>query len=294
VILLAAGDPICPCVFLFVGIAFAIAITTIPTGRRPVIGGVRYESVGALVHELERLLGMRGFYSSQGEVTDARLEGPISTGRPARVDFFKEQGGSKSPAQFFARFLVAADEAPFLHVTRETPWTPLLKAIGVKREIEVGDRAFDDSYLLETREPDRARDAFARTPELKRLIDALFAVGGTKEVTLERGRLWVAIDARRIHVSHFSEVLDLLDQVARLFDRKSITVRVLEAERLALVDESGKTRCPYCHGAIQGDEDALVACDACRTVLHEACWTELQRCPLLGCRGRSPERRRAT
>jgi hypothetical protein len=90
----------------------------------------------------------------------------------------------------------------------------------------------------------------------------------------------------------YRSIFEGLDQVARTFDRKSIPVRVLGGERFALVDAGGATRCPYCHAAISGDEETLVACESCRTVLHEGCWSEHGHCPILGCPGTAPERRR--
>ena len=71
-----------------------------------------------------------------------------------------------------------------------------------------------------------------------------------------------------------------------------ILVQVLGGERRALRGKGGKARCGYCHDDVTGAEPDLVACDRCSTVLHEGCWTELGRCPVMGCAGRSPERRR--
>lgn len=54
-----------------------------------------------------------------------------------------------------------------------------------------------------------------------------------------------------------------------------------------------RQRCPYCRDAIAGAEPAPVAsCAGCETVLHEACWEELGRCPTRGC-GRERPRVRA-
>src|SRR4051812_19338719 len=46
-------------------------------------------------------------------------------------------------------------------------------------------------------------------------------------------------------------------------------------------------RCPYCHGRLRRDAHAagldVVACDACATPHHAACFAEHSRCTVLGC-----------
>lgn len=45
-----------------------------------------------------------------------------------------------------------------------------------------------------------------------------------------------------------------------------------------------RQRCPYCRDAIaSADPTPVASCGGCATVLHEACWEELGRCPTRGC-----------
>jgi hypothetical protein len=47
----------------------------------------------------------------------------------------------------------------------------------------------------------------------------------------------------------------------------------------------GEARCAYCHDGVQGSGADTVTCPRCRTVLHAVCWSELGRCPVMGCDG---------
>jgi hypothetical protein len=248
------------------------------------VGSVLREGKVAVAGVLERELGLERVGESDWL---GRFEGPLRSGRLASFDCVR---GLKDGPRFLARLQVTADRAPRLHITREDFWTKIQKALGLKQEVVIGDPAFDGRYLLETKEP--LRSTRALTTELKEHVNALFAFRGALELSFERGSLTALFDAGMLRLGAVRDVYDRLDRMARLFDRKSIFVSVLGGERLALVDQGGKTRCPYCHGAIAGDEEALVACESCRTVLHEGCWSEHGRCPILGCSGRKFEGRR--
>jgi hypothetical protein len=53
-----------------------------------------------------------------------------------------------------------------------------------------------------------------------------------------------------------------------------------------------RQRCPYCREAIAGaDPTPVSSCGGCATVLHEACWDELGRCPTRGCERDRPRAR---
>jgi len=88
-------------------------------------------------------------------------------------------------------------------------------------------------------------------------------------------------------------LLSTLADIARAFDPIGIRVKVLgDRELRALRGAGGEARCSYCHDNVTGVEPDLVACTACSTVLHDACWKDLGRCPVLGCTGSVPERAR--
>ncbi len=158
------------------------------------------------------------------------------------------------------------------------------------REIEIGVPEFDSRFLLETRTERKAAKVLG--PELRRAITAAFDRYRVRTLVLEDGRLTVDADISFIEPGEYPGVLGLLDRAARTMDRTKIKVRILGSERRALVDERGKTRCAYCHEGLTGDEDDLVACEQCATVLHGECWRTHGKCPILGCSGKNPERGR--
>ncbi|MBI3725132.1 hypothetical protein HY251_14460 [bacterium] len=47
------------------------------------------------------------------------------------------------------------------------------------------------------------------------------------------------------------------------------------------------SRCAFCHDDFQEAEPSVVACPRCGTQLHEVCWKDAGRCPVLGCAARS-------
>jgi hypothetical protein len=48
----------------------------------------------------------------------------------------------------------------------------------------------------------------------------------------------------------------------------------------------GDVLCPYCRGAIT-DQDKSVSCQQCRTIHHQLCWNETDRCSVFGCGNKS-------
>lgn len=44
-----------------------------------------------------------------------------------------------------------------------------------------------------------------------------------------------------------------------------------------------RTLCPYCRGTLIQRHQRLVSCSSCKTVHHESCWEEAQRCSIFGC-----------
>lgn len=55
--------------------------------------------------------------------------------------------------------------------------------------------------------------------------------------------------------------------------------------RLKVCEAEPAQRCALCHGDLGPADDTAHACDGCGAVLHLACWSDLGRCPALGCRG---------
>jgi hypothetical protein len=150
----------------------------------------------------------------------------------------------------------------------------------------LSEKDFADRFDLEVTVSGASKQL---APEVRKAIWIIFERGAA-DLGVENGTAIVAAEATAIETSDYPGILCLLDMIARALDRKPLPVRVLGRELSALVDESGKTRCAYCHSNLTGDEPDLCACEKCRTVVHEACWAEHGGCPLLGCGGSKLER----
>jgi hypothetical protein len=177
-----------------------------------------------------------------------------------------------------------------VRVTLEDWTTRLAKWLGITREIEVGDRDFDERFLLETEKRAPAKQMLVNR-EVRHAIHTVFT-NGVRELKIG-GRTVQA----RLPVNDFSGmrrtiILRELEALAGALERPPLAVAVLAGEHRAATDKRGKARCPYCRDGLTGEEPDLVACRQCETVLHDECWRELGRCPVLGCRGRQPQRAR--
>jgi Prokaryotic RING finger family 1 len=234
----------------------------------------RKEPLDPLVAETRRFTGFR--------YARGRLEGALVSGRPAAVRFLPH-----GEDVAWVELSVAVRGAPELTVTEGNALTKLGQQLGWAPGI--GDRRFDARFVVKTSEDLPVRKALEAG--LKRTVERVFRYGA-EELSFEGSSVTATVRTSRIHPDEYLEMLRLLEQAASLFDRVLLNVRVLGGVRAALVDEKGTLRCAYCHAGLTGDEDALVACERCRTVLHEGCWKENGHCPVLGCSGREPERAR--
>jgi hypothetical protein len=271
----------------FAAVAFLLPLQGPPTPTR--FGRRSYVLIGDLVRDLATITGLEADHEPAWYplLDQVRFGGDVA-GRRASVTFFTETSGSASWT--CVRLATAAEELPFLRVTQETVLTKISKAIGLTREVEIGDAEFDKRFLLET---DRSKPASALLRgEVRGAIARIFD-RGARDLTFQKGEIVVTARVETIELSSYRLIFDDLARIARTIDRKTLPVRVLGGDRRALIDDTGRTRCPYCRENVKGDEDDLVACEKCSTVLHDACWKEHGRCPLLGCSGRSPERARS-
>jgi hypothetical protein len=140
----------------------------------------------------------------------------------------------------------------------------------------------------------RLKTAFTNNPDLESALTEAFRIHHVEEVLLWDRKLRADVEMKNLPLADFPRLLAALDRIARGFEPVAINVHVLGGERQALTDASGAARCSYCHEHVTGSEPDLIACASCGTVLHEACWSEHGRCPLLGCVGVKPERGPAT
>lgn len=149
---------------------------------------------------------------------------------------------------------------------------------------------------------ERAADAraWARTgahgQEALAAIDHLFGVG-VERLAVQDGWLVArrAVSNYALAPQRVTAVLEALERLAPLFERRSLTIRVQGAEREGLAWAVGEQLlCPFCRDDLKGDD--LAPCDACGTVHHAECLTEGGGCSVFACAGRrggGPERVRA-
>jgi hypothetical protein len=217
---------------------------------------------------------------------EGELSGTLEDGRAASLSF-EDPGRGKG---LVARLAVGAESTPRLRVTLETWRTRLAKWLGRTHEIEVGDEAFDRRFLLETPDAVAAAGLLGHA-ELREAIERAFTELRVETLELAPGELAATLPADALAPDRWAELARLLGSAARTLDRVPVHVAVLDHEALALRGAGAAARCSYCHGDLSGAETDLDVCRLCGTVIHDSCFRELGRCPVLGCRGRPPRRK---
>jgi hypothetical protein len=170
------------------------------------------------------------------------------------------------------RLAVACDPAPRVVVARES------RKLGAERVVIRSLRSGKEAISL------------ALEKGLREVVDETFGRFELERIVVDGGEV-AALVMLTGPPSGYAELPAALERLARCFDRVRLPIRVLGGERQAL-GLAGEARCAYCHDRITGDEQDLVACRACSTVLHDACWAEHGSCPVLGCSEVDPERPR--
>ncbi len=188
-----------------------------------------------------------------------------------------------------AALSIEVTDAPPVRITRESVATFLEKLVGLTREAEIGVPAFDDKFVIKTEPGGPAAETLSRSTRARLEIERLFDRDGVTVLESAGGRVRIEPPLRVTDIRDVGTVLVALDAIAAELSRVRLRVNVLGVERSALAIGGGP-RCAYCHAGVTGHEPDLVACAACATILHEGCWAELGRCPVLGCGGTRPER----
>ncbi|MCO5172310.1 MAG: PHD finger domain-containing protein [Planctomycetes bacterium] len=173
-----------------------------------------------------------------------------------------------------------------LRIRRDEGLAAVEKALGLVRDVEVagGDR-FDRAYLVEA-EGDTASPLASRP--VREAVEQLLRRWPLHEVALREGKLVVRGAPDTVGLRELGELLLALDVLARAYDRRPGEGAGLAGRFLWVGGGDVQPRCPFCHDAIDGGLD-LVACGACRTVLHAECHEENRGCPILGCGGRGAD-----
>jgi hypothetical protein len=272
----------------------ALFIGVVVTNRRFQLGsqGKSYDKIGDLITDVSAMTGLAGDRSQEGawfpQVDRLRFEGKLPTGRRARLSFRQETHGSSTTT--YGRFVVDADDAASLTITREGLDDKLLKWLGWKSEIEIGDPSFDERFLIQPSKNGEAGARKALARGLTTCVRECFDRYRAEAFLVANGELSIEIPIDALAPDAYRVVLATLDEAASFFDRVPIKVRGFAGMKRAFRSASGALRCAYCHDGISGDEPDLVACPRCATALHDHCWAEHGRCPVLGCTAIQPER----
>jgi len=182
---------------------------------------------------------------------------------------------------YYVRVGISVRDAAAFSLERANYASRLEAFLAKRPRVETGDALFDAAFHLEGRRLE---------PEARAALAEIFEHFSAYRVRSDGGRLMASVPLSRVRWrTDYEILLRLLDTAARAIERVALEVRVLGGERRALVGH-GTPRCAYCHEDVTGLEPDLVACATCSTVLHEGCWGELGRCPVLGCRSVSVER----
>lgn len=128
--------------------------------------------------------------------------------------------------------------------------------------------------------------AGAHGQEALAAIDYLFGIG-IHRVVVRDG--WVRVSRESSNYAlapeRVEQVLQALERLAPLFERRALTIRVGGVERASVAWVEGeRVLCPYCRDGL--GQDDLVACEACGTVHHAECMAEGGGCSIFGCAGR--------
>jgi hypothetical protein len=277
--------------FLFFLVFAAVVLVAVGGALGTYVGGQRFRSLKDFVEKVSVASGLSGSPREFGlfdGLDSVRFLGVVSTLREASVTYTRHSTGKTF--YYKVHIAVRADPAVRLELTREGLLERVGEWLGFVKDAHVGDESFDRKFWIKTSNENRTKRAM--DTGLRAIVERLFQERELERLEVKDG--WLRIDASdgAINPFDYKRVLEQLDAAARTFDRVELDVHVLGAKRRAFRDEHGGTRCAYCHGGISGAEADLVACDRCHTVLHDECWRELGRCPLLGCGSQTVERAR--
>lgn len=160
------------------------------------------------------------------------------------------------------------------------------KAAGLVRDLEVaGGGRFDQKYLVE------ADDAPAHAPladeNVRRAVDELLVRWDLDEIRIQRGKLVVKGDSRRLGQRMLRGLLEELEVLAHAYDRRPALDLGLKERFFWVGGSDNAPRCPFCHDTLETEEKVDVSsCGLCQTLIHSECFAENGGCPILGCGGR--------
>lgn len=141
-------------------------------------------------------------------------------------------------------------------------------------EIQIGDEALDNHYLIHTNVPEAASE-FLLSPDVRKHFSALAYLFSRMEVYKGRWKILFPANVVERMTSHDMErVMDALEQLAHSYELH-LPLRIMAVPKSAL--------CPYCRSELNSGSEKVLVCSQCGTSIHEACWEENGQCTTWGC-----------
>ncbi|MEZ6183482.1 MAG: hypothetical protein R3F62_00545 [Planctomycetota bacterium] len=174
---------------------------------------------------------------------------------------------------------------PRLRIAPETRWTGLRKFFGTQ-DIQVGDRRFDDTFLVQGDSEAWVREALSVTARAQLL--ALHVLGSYKAVfsaklpgvTLDVTPAGVIVRCPRNLVDSERDLLHFLELALETLDQLRLAAGARVRVAISVGEASGGGRCPVC----SDDSDVLSKrCAGCGATYHPECWDYLGGCAIFGC-----------
>ncbi len=139
---------------------------------------------------------------------------------------------------------------------------------------------FQELVNLSRKETVRFRVTKSRNEKTKALLDSIEIPSILEKLSfydsLQVGKYGVKGEKR------IESVSDLADWPKALGASITFIRFLLDFAERGVQGNQEESVCPYCRGAI-GKQDQLVSCRECRTLHHQECWSETDRCSVFGC-----------
>jgi len=166
-----------------------------------------------------------------------------------------------------------------LHILPEGFGQSFLKMFGAQ-DLEIGDAAFDASFVIKATPESLARTLFSPDRRLS-VIGAVYRIQnlGDPTIDLDVGHLSVQVRAYVDEESGLMRLVKTTEEFIGFLLGSSADPGIQLGE--VRVQSGGE--CPVCGTAMS---ERLVRCEVCQTPHHSECWTYMGRCSTYGCRGK--------
>ncbi len=197
-------------------------------------------------------------------------------GQPATLTFLE---GKVSRTKL--EVLLPPPSAGSLKIEPDSMGHSVLRLFGM-RDVEIGDRLFDEQYYIVSEPESIARTVFA--PERRAAsMTAVRRLNHCHGFSLE-------IEGRtlRVEVMELLEDPDVIVAMARTAEEfLGFVSPVLSSDGIQM-DDCADGQCPICAAPLAGE--SVQRCGRCRAPAHRECWEYVGRCTTFGC---EPRRRSA-